>query len=387
MPGGQQQEQDNGLGPMWIIVGIFVFGAFTWYFLKVYIVAFVLGLRMYEADLMQLFVPSMWAHPLSEMQQYIHMAQQEGYTGVSFHDLIDVSMVIGDYLRYPAVIVLLSLSGLLYFTNPMGRYKRVHSMQTLLESEKENWPQVMPIVKLDLVNTDLTKGPWAMAWQPVGFARNHNLLIIEKPKQGASRFETKVPPRAKINRDQARSVFAMQLGRYWSGPEALPIHARALFAAFAARIAGDRERCASLLEQMCRSTQGGKVNYSGADDLLQKYKNHKLVKRITRAHAFELTVMPSLLEKARSDGVLASADFLWLKPVDRRLWFMLNSVGRQTPFCEVAGPYAHWYAEREFGRALNIPMIEEAVNGLEEAVKEFVFHPEEEDEEIIAETG
>ncbi len=52
------------------------------------------------------------------------------------------------------------------------------------------------------------------------------------------------------------------------------------------------------------------------------------------------------------DGVQASADFLWLKPIDRRLWYMLNTVGRQTPFAEVAGPYAHWLAEREMGKRI-----------------------------------
>ena len=53
-----------------------------------------------------------------------------------------------------------------------------------------------------------------------------------------------------------------------------------------------------------------------------------------------------MLVAARTDGVLASAEFLWLKPVDRQLWFMLNSIGRRTPFVEVSAPYAHWLVER-----------------------------------------
>ena len=33
-----------------------------------------------------------------------------------------------------------------------------------------------------------------------------------------------------------------------------------------------------------------------------------------------------------------------------KLWYTLNTVGRQTPFLEVAGIFAHWIAEREAGR-------------------------------------
>lgn len=89
-------------------------------------------------------------------------------------------------------------------------------------------------------------------------------------------------------------------------------------------------------------------------------------------------MLPSLLEFARQDGVLPSAEFLWLKPLDRRLWFLLNCVGRQTPFAEIAGAFAHWKAEKEFGKPLTVPMVEEAVNGLEIAVKEIIYKPDEE---------
>ena len=57
--------------------------------------------------------------------------------------------------------------------------------------------------------------------------------------------------------------------------------------------------------------------------------------------SYALTLMGSMLELARADGVLAVAEFIWLKPVDRRLWYMLGSAGRQTPFVEVSGPSSH----------------------------------------------
>ena len=76
-----------------------------------------------------------------------------------------------------------------------------------------------------------------------------------------------------------------------------------------------------------------------------------------------------MLEVARVDGVLATAEFLWLKPVDRRFWYMMNSVGRQVSVVEVSGPFAHWLAEKKVGRALKTPMVKEAVVALEEAME------------------
>ena len=86
--------------------------------------------------------------------------------------------------------------------------------------------------------------------------------------------------------------------------------------------------------------------------------------------------MATMLEIARSDGVLASSEFLWLKPVDRQLWFMLNSVGRQTAVGEIAGGIAHWLAEKKVGRALRTPMIKEAVNSLAAALEDTLCEEE-----------
>ena len=55
---------------------------------------------------------------------------------------------------------------------------------------------------------------------------------------------------------------------------------------------------------------------------------------------------------------------------------MLNSVGRQVPFPEVAGPFAHWIAERLVAHKLNVPMVEEAVKALEVAIKDIVYVPD-----------
>jgi intracellular multiplication protein IcmP len=108
---------------------------------------------------------------------------------------------------------------------------------------------------------------------------------------------------------------------------------------------------------------------------MKKYQNTELVQDIVVKHAYMLSVLGALLVAARLDGVVPSSEFLWLKPVDRRLWYMLNSMGRQTPYVEVGGPFAHWRAEKEMGRRSLVPMIDEAIKALEVAVKEIKLSP------------
>lgn len=375
--GGQQQEPDNSLTPLWISLGLLIVFGMLWFYFNKQIVAFIFTIRGYEADFLSLFVPSIWAQNLEATQQLLLTAKQANYTGVTLDQIKTVSDALGNYFKYPVFVILAGLATLVYTTNPLAKFKKHYDMKALRDSEKSIWPHITPILKLDLVKADIHKGPWAMAMTPMNFAKRNNLIIFEKKPSALDRFQTKQAPTASINRDDARKIFALQVGRYWSGPEALPIHARALYAVFCARVNGDRDGAAKLQEQISRSADGLNLNFAGADELLRKHKDNKHIINLTKRHAFEYTVLPSLLEFARQDGVLPSAEFLWLKPLDRRLWFLLNCVGRQTPFAEVAGAFAHWKAEKEFGKPLTVPMVEEAVNGLEIAVKEIIYKPDE----------
>ncbi len=131
------------------------------------------------------------------------------------------------------------------------------------------------------------------------------------------------------------------------------------------------------MQQLARSSKST-LNFKGVDELLKKHYNTKAVQKIVQGHAYVLTVMAAMLKGARDDGVQASADFLWLKPMDRRLWYTLNTVGRQTPFIEVAGIFAHWRAEQEAQKRLVVPMVEEATNAVQLALKEVLYKRDEE---------
>lgn len=371
-PAQQQQSGDNSLAPLWIILCIFLLGWLLWAFFHTQIVAFLLHIKYWESRLIALVLPSMAPLPVS-----IHDLTP---SQVHFPQLLDVSREVGHYLRYPIIIILVVLAIIIYFSHVNLQFKKLYSMATLAEAERKNWPQISPVIKLDLIKEDIDKGPWAMALSPMQFAKKHQLLheekIIPSMTMTAKKHNQKT---VSIKREAAHHIFVMQCGEYWQGIRYLKPATKALFAIFAARVNRDREGALKLLLQIAASTTSGRLNFSGVDALLAKHQNHKLVQQVLYRHAYVLTVMASMLELARKDGVLATADFLWLKPTDRLLWFMLNSVGRQTAFSEVSGPFAHWNVERAMGRRLMVPMVEEAVNGLETAIKDTLYIPDTEE--------
>lgn len=368
----QQGSGDNSTGILWGIAAAFFFAGGIWFVFKAAIINGYLSLKLYEVGILNAITNGRY----QELANTIALAMKSG-AALKFNDVIMLGASVGEYTRYPFVILLIILGVVVLFTNTTRVFKNIYSMKSLSELESVNWPQINPVLGLDLLKEKIDVGPWAMAMSPMQFCKRYKLLQEVRPQrvEGMRRADWDrvdvVLKRGEINR-----VFIMQLGPLWQGVDKLPPYARALFAAFAARINADADGSKLLLQlaATCRT----KMNFKGVDELLKKHYNSKVVQKAVNNHAYMLTVMATMLERARDDGVQASSDFLWLKPMDRRLWYTLNTVGRQTPFIEVAGIFAHWVAEKEAGKKLVVPMIEEATNAVELALKEVVYHRDEE---------
>lgn len=77
-------------------------------------------------------------------------------------------------------------------------------------------------------------------------------------------------------------------------------------------------------------------------------------------------LMAKLDEVRRISGMLPPGEFLWLKSVDRPLWYALNNLGRRTFHVEGAAAISHYQSERALGRAFADPHVDEAVEGIME---------------------
>ena len=129
------------------------------------------------------------------------------------------------------MLVLVGFGFFMFRSHVKSKFRHIFKMKELREVEQENWPQITPVVKLDLIKEDIDEGPWAMAMTPLQFCKKNKIFKEDKTKDGR--------PIAVLEKGPAHRVFALQLGAQWRNLESLPIYTQALFAAFAAR--GNRD--------------------------------------------------------------------------------------------------------------------------------------------------
>lgn len=378
MNGSGQQQTDQTANFFWLLIIIFGAAIALWFFNERFIAFPILWFRYHELSFLHLLIswwapaadflhlPSPQPDQIRRLQEMIANSDPGRLSWASFKD---INYTIGLWTRWPIMLLLVGGGVFMYFRYGTAKFRQTYSMKTLKLYGQMVWPQITPVKTIDLVKIDIDEGPWAMAIPPLRFCRENNLLVIDQIDQ---------KKRWALKEKQAHRLFVIQLGPMWAGMAHLPIHAKALALIFLCRATGNRPLSNTLLSQISESASTGKLNFSGVEEALRKYYDHRIVKWLEKRHYYVNTLMPSLLEIARSDGVLASAEFLWLKPIDRKLWYVLNTVGRRTAFVEVAGIYSHWVAEKKVGRGMKTPMVKGAVDALNETLQNILYVDEDE---------
>jgi intracellular multiplication protein IcmP len=379
-----QQTNPDNMGFLYVVIILTVLVVLLWIFGRQWVVIPVTWVRVQECHLASFFCSTMdhvttlfgWhiKHYATEADIYAKQLQaylvRDNAHKIKLTNFFHINSTVGGYVRYPVMVFLAIFCLLVARLSKSSHYKQTHTMKSLKDLEVANWPQITPVLGVDLVKADLNKGPWAMSQSPLAFCHKHE-LISPKEKDGYSVWG--------LNRASAEQVLSMQVGRQLIRLEQLPLHVKGLLVIFAARASRKRKISDKFIEQFSRSSspkRNYKIDTSGVESAFNQIKNERCVQWTLQRHAYEYTFMATMLEIARSDGVLASSEFLWLKPLDRGLWYMLNSVGRQTSLVEIAGGAAHWLAEKKIGRRLKSPMIKEAVNALEQAVEDILCEKE-----------
>lgn len=85
---------------------------------------------------------------------------------------------------------------------------------------------------------------------------------------------------------------------------------------------------------------------------------------LSERHGTPVTMMLAALEAARSGRAsCAPSEFLWLKKVDRRLWYAMSNLGRASFHVEGIAAIAHFREEKIHGRS-EAPLIGAAMTAL-----------------------
>ena len=130
---------------------------------------------------------------------------------------------------------------------------------------------------------DINVGPWAMALNPMEFAKKYHLL-----KQNDILLDPNSPGQettASIKKAEAKRIFTMQLGPLWRGFDNCQPHVMALAAIFLARMNRDRNAAKEISNALSKSFAKGKIDYSASYPVLKKYQNTPEALELEHMHA------------------------------------------------------------------------------------------------------
>lgn len=270
-----------------------------------------------------------------------------------------IAQTVGQVTRwlFGGALVIMAAFVALFYSQVKFRHK--YNLDSFRAFQAQAWKQIIPAAKSDPLQD--SKGHWALAMTPREWVEKNKIDMID------------IAP----DREAVRNHLAAQLRRPWAGAKKLRHYERGLLAAFALKMDQRVAECKELLADMSEgwATHGSadkaiakSPSLRGRIDRILEDKSLGLeILKHSRNHAFVESAFANMLQQARKrGGVLASAEFLWLKAEDRGLWYVLNGVGRPTYHIEGAGAIAHWKAEQTIGRPLPEPDVDEAVFGLEE---------------------
>lgn len=149
-------------------------------------------------------------------------------------------------------------------------------------------------------------------------------------------------------------------------PDRFSPQGKVIFALLCAHAFGGREgksdykKATDALNFTCEKQANGLPNLRVAQWLYDKYRTNEMAKKLFSVHHWEYSYLYTLFIKAKATGKATHTDFIWLKPLDRILFYTLNTVGRSTPPVEAAAVFAQVDYEVKTAKAGRLPLIQRA---------------------------
>lgn len=112
-----------------------------------------------------------------------------------------------------------------------------------------------------------------------------------------------------------------------------------------------------MLNRSAFGTKDGIANLSLAQPLYDKYRGHPLINKLFAVHHWEHTALFALLALAQKKGRFTTAEVLWLRPLNRVMYFALNSRGSYTPHTEAASTFSQFAFEGACAKLGRLPLI------------------------------
>lgn len=379
MSGGQQQTtHDNAIG--WFILAMVFLALFLlfWYFFEDQVKSGYRWVRYGEIWVISKFVSDDYTVPWTDidgqvyqfnlndqMLENIAKLEPDQLNARYLHMISTLAMT---PLKIPFMLILAALAFWAISVGPGTQFRRKLNLDGLIGVQAKTFPVIAPFIKFNPSKLQ-PRAPGA----PVPAEIN---LFAEAlgPEEWVAYNQIPIPD-GQLDENVTYKAFAKQLGPRWTGAMKLPAYKKILLAAFCLKAARKRKDADELLGRIAKCWSPDKGLDLKKDKDIVKQANKILKSRnissnvLTKCnqHAFHTTALLRALLTAREEGgVMAPAQFVWLRGYDRTLWYPLNNLGRQAYHMEALGAMAHFKAERLTQRPIPRPKLDYAVYSIKE---------------------
>lgn len=376
----QNELEEAGLALVFMIILIGGTAVFAWVKDHGAIAAAVLTLLRGE-----LWLASLWTHDVDQARRAMATAKP---ATVTIDQLVKAGAFVGRVYRVPVAILLAALGGIAIWRAPGERYSSKLDLERLIAIQAVHFPSIAAFVK-----------------------RRHGLILPGLAKVRQADFALHLGEWIAINAsidgnyDQiaAHGALVAQLGPPWRTLDHAAPQVRAMVAVFALHAAREREAARALLGTLSQSLADifpdkqaddpaadpgpsaplvfPATAMAAVEAVLQRAEIVEPALAVMRFYGFTTTALMGLLMSARARaGVLAPAQFAFLKLVDRPLWYALHSLGfpiteddygpQPNARIEALGARAHWEAERAVRCPLPRPRVDAAMAAIKLRIRD-----------------
>ena len=273
-------------------------------------------------------------------------------------------------LRWIFAVVFALIGIYTIYFSPRNKFRNKYDLEGFIKTQAKMWPVISPILNFNPIKSSArTPGDtipdklplFAEALSPEEWISWHRIPVTN----------------GIADRETTRRAFLLQLGPRWNGLHGQPPYVLALIAACALKGTQKRDQSDDLLGRLalCWSPNNGfkmhKEIAAEVEKIVRDPECGSKALEIGAAYAYRSSAMLGMLRWARTmGGVLAPAQFIWLRGTDRPLWYALNNLGRRSFHTEGAGALAHYMAEQNANKPLPIPRIDTAIVTLNQHLAE-----------------
>lgn len=368
---GGDTLHDTGIGWALLLFVFFVLLYIFWHYYAVDIRNMVRWIRYGEMKLIALFVDDDYTVPYRGAQT----RWEDGYKltprwrpeALTNQHLIYFSALAMTPLKmlFSVLFVLGGFWCILF--GPSTQYRRKMNLEGLIHQQAKNFPVIAPFLDFN---------PSKMPQRAPGSPVPAELPMFSEalgPEEWLAYCSISFSD-GKIDEAAATDAFMLQLGGRWKGSNALKPYQQVLLAAFCLKASRKRADADAMLGRLAHCFHKQKLKLGRDRRILRDARrilrdNALAGKTLAQAnrHAYVTTALLRALQFARAEGgVLAPAQFVWLRAHDRALWYPLNNLGRQSFHMEALGAMSHYKAERMTQRPIPVPKIDGAVQTLKE---------------------